>query len=139
MLLFWMFISICNTIYFFTKKFIFPNVYISVNTIFECHYIFFDRERGHQLSTYSTGEQTVGCHASCVRVHLHHLFLYFWQCFCPIVSSFFLWKFNCIQKRCVREKRLFFSSKINFYCKLFFLKIILANEKSAKTLLILIK
>ena len=89
MLLFWMFISICNTIYFFTKKFIFPKVYISVNTIFECHYIFFDQERGHQLSTYSTGEQTVGCHASCVRVHLHHLFLYFWQCFCPIVSSFF--------------------------------------------------
>ena len=40
---------------FFRKKIIFSNVYISVNTIFECLYMFFDWERGHQLSTYTAG------------------------------------------------------------------------------------
>ena len=59
--------------------------------------------------------------------------------FLAFSALFYLWEFNFIQKRCVRQKRLFFSSKINFCCKLFFLKIILANEKLTKTLLILIK
>ena len=35
-----MFISSYITIYFFVKKIIFPNVYISMNTIFECLYMF---------------------------------------------------------------------------------------------------
>ena len=39
---------------FFAKKFSFSNIYISVNTIFECLYMFFGWERGHQLSTYAT-------------------------------------------------------------------------------------
>ena len=56
MVLSWMFISSYTTIPFiFIKKFIFPNAYISVNTIFECIYMFFGWERGHQLSAYATG------------------------------------------------------------------------------------
>ena len=95
-LLAWMFISSYNNIYFFVKKFIFPNVYISLSTIFEYLYMFFGWERGHQLSTYATvggwgsfQMQTTayrgkGCHASCVRKHVHSLFM-FWQHFCLIV------------------------------------------------------
>ena len=39
-LLSWMFIPSYAVIYFFVKKFIFSNVYVSVNTIFECLYSF---------------------------------------------------------------------------------------------------
>ena len=49
-----MFISSCTTIYFFVKKFFFSNVYISVNTIFECSYLYFGWEIGHPLSMYVT-------------------------------------------------------------------------------------
>ena len=38
---------------FFAKE-IYFNVYISLNTIFECLYMFFGWERGHQLRTYAT-------------------------------------------------------------------------------------
>ena len=56
--------------YFFVKKFIFPNVYISVNKIFECFYLFFGWERGHQLSTYATawGWRVIQKVYSCVQV-----------------------------------------------------------------------
>ena len=37
------------------KNLFFSNVYISVNTIFECCYLFFGWEIGHPLSTYATG------------------------------------------------------------------------------------
>ena len=50
-----MFISSYTTIYFFLKKFIFSNVYISVNNIFECLYMIFSSARGHQLSTCIAG------------------------------------------------------------------------------------
>ena len=84
MLLSWMFISSCTTIYFFVNKFFFSNVYISVNTIFE---------NGHQLSTSATSRRDGedhpicvncvygggGCHVSCVRTHLYYLVLCFWQ------------------------------------------------------------
>ena len=36
MLLSWIFISPYTTTYFFVKKFIFSNVYISVNMVFKC-------------------------------------------------------------------------------------------------------
>ena len=84
----------------FLEKFIFSNVYISVNTTFECLYVFWLR-KGHQLSTYATaGNGRViqmrtatykgrGCHVSCVRTHYHCLFPYFWQHFCLKVSCFF--------------------------------------------------
>ena len=82
MLLSWMFISSYTAIYFFVKKFIFSNAYISVNTIVECLYMSFGWERGHQLSTHATDGgmgviqnacncQERGCHDSCVRTHWH--------------------------------------------------------------------
>ena len=49
-----MFISSYTTIYFFLKNFFFSNVYISVNTIFECSYLSFGWEIGHPLSMYVT-------------------------------------------------------------------------------------
>ena len=54
MLLSWMFILSYTTIYFFVKNFTFSNVYISVNTMFQCFYMFFGWERSHELSTYAT-------------------------------------------------------------------------------------
>ena len=80
-----------NTIiYFFVNNF-FPNVYISVNTIFECTYLSFGWEIGHPLSIYVARgmerghpKRREGCHASCVRTHLHYLF----SCFCNMVSFF---------------------------------------------------
>ena len=48
------FFSSYTIVYFFVKKFIFSNVYILVNTIIECLFLFFGWERGHQLSTYAT-------------------------------------------------------------------------------------
>ena len=40
----------------------FSNGYISVNTIFECSYLFFNSEIGHALSTYATGAMEEGPH-----------------------------------------------------------------------------
>ena len=54
MLLSWMFTSSYTIIYFFVKKFIFLNVYISVNAMFGCLYMFFGWKRDHQLSKYGT-------------------------------------------------------------------------------------
>ena len=78
-------------------KYIFSNVYISVNTIFECSYLFLGWEIGHLLNTYTTGGMHgahqecaqgrtggEGYHTSYVRTHLHYLF----SCFCLIVSCF---------------------------------------------------
>ena len=49
MLPYWTFISSYTTIYFFVKKFIFSNVYISVNTIFECLCMFFWLRQGRSI------------------------------------------------------------------------------------------
>ena len=88
-----MFVSYYTTIYFFIKKLIFFNVYVLVNTVFECRYMFFGWDRGSQLSTYATGRgRTViqnACtehmekvpHASCVRTHLLYLFSCFGSIF----------------------------------------------------------
>ena len=40
--------------YFFVKNILFSSVYISVNTIFQCCYLFFGWEIGHLLSTCAT-------------------------------------------------------------------------------------
>ena len=84
-----------------------------------------------------------GCHALCVRTHLHHLFSCFWQHLCLLVSCFFLFFLNnltSVQKRCVRHKRLFFSNKINFRRhEISFFHLLFSLSKLAKTLLILIK
>ena len=114
-------------------------LFISVNTILECRYMFFDWERVHQLSPYSNGERTRGGITFHVYMRTCIISFIFLIAFLHFSVLFYLWEFNFIQKRCVRQKRLLFSSKINFCCKLFFLKIILANEKLTKTLLILIK
>ena len=66
-LLSWMFISSYTTIYFSVKKFILWNVFISVNTIFECSYLFFGWERANQLSTYATGGGMFD-HPKCVQL-----------------------------------------------------------------------
>ena len=89
-----MFISSYNTICFFVNNF-FWNVYILVNTIFECSYLYFGWEMGHPLTMYinrgmerrhseyaevrTVGE---GCQASFVRTYLH----YFFWCFCLMGS-----------------------------------------------------
>ena len=85
MLLSWMSISSYTTIYFFEKKFNFLNVYISVNTIFECRYMFFGWERSHQLSTYAPG----GKDPKCLHVYVRtYIFSCFRPQFSPIVSCF---------------------------------------------------
>ena len=66
-LLSWMFISCYTTIYFFVKKFTFSNVYVPLNTIFECLDMFFSWDRGNQLSTYATG-RGMGGHPKCVQL-----------------------------------------------------------------------
>ena len=85
---------------FFRKEFFFSNIYISVNTIFECSYLSFGWKTGHLLSMYVTRGMEGGhpkCaqvrkggevyHASCVRPHLHYLF----SCFCLMMSCF-IWR-----------------------------------------------
>ena len=68
-LLSWKFISCYTTIYFFVKKFIFSNVYVSMNTIFECLDIFFGWDRSNKLSTYATGRGT-GSHPKWVQLRI---------------------------------------------------------------------
>ena len=68
-LLSWMFISCYTTFYFFVKKFIFSNVYVPVNAIFECLDTFFGWDRGNPLSTYATGRWTDG-HPKCVQLRI---------------------------------------------------------------------
>ena len=50
-----MFISSYTTIYIFVKKFICSNVYISVNTVFECLYMFFLLRKGPLIKYVRTG------------------------------------------------------------------------------------
>ena len=117
MLLFWMFISYYTTIYFFVKKNFFWNVHISLNTIFECLYLFLGWKMGHQLRGAGMGGHPKwvqlrtggrGCHTSCEHMHLHYL------------------------KKSVRQKRLFFSNEINF-CRheiSFYIKLLLRTKVS---------
>ena len=88
MLLCLMFISSYTTTYFLVKKFIFPNVHIPVNTIFECIHMFlvekgainfvltqlFGDGRGSSKMRAATCRGR-GCHSSCVRTHFSfHIF-----------------------------------------------------------------
>ena len=141
-----MFISSYTTIYFFVKKFIFSNIYNSMNMIFECPYIFFGWERGHQLSTYATGggmgrviqnahkcvHRGGWCHVSCVCTHLHYLVSCFWQHFCLIVSYFICRNLTYLysKKKCSSETVIFLQEDqfLSSWIKLFLLKIIFANQ-----------
>ena len=57
-----------TTIYFFVKNF-FPNVKISVNTIFECCYLFLRWKISHPLSTYTTGGMEEGSSKLCTGAY----------------------------------------------------------------------
>ena len=99
-----MFVSSYNTIEFFVKKFSSSNVYIPVNTIFECLYYFYGLERDHQLSAYAIGGRwgSSKMHAAALSLFM------FLAAFLSDSILFYLQKFNLtfIQKRCVRQKRL---------------------------------
>ena len=85
MLLPWMVISSYATIYFYIKKFIFSDVYILVNTMFERLYMFLEWKSDPQVRTQlvegergSTKMRTAAnserrCHVLCVRTHLNCL------------------------------------------------------------------
>ena len=127
-----------HSIYFFIKKFIFSNVYISVNTIFECIYMFFGWERGHRLSAYATGGGIGGRDPKSVKLRIGggsaipHVFvrtynisfLCFWQHFCLIVSCFIL------TSSCSSETVIFLQQDkfLPPWNKIFLLKIIFAKQ-----------
>ena len=96
----WMFISSGTTIYFFEKKFIFSNVYVLVNTIFECLHMFFGWEMVYQLSTYAIGGgwEVIQNACSCVqgRDVTPHVYVctYTISCF-HVFSSFFCLIVSC--------------------------------------------
>ena len=145
-----MFISSYNTICFFVNNF-FWNVYISVNTIFECCYLYFGLEMGNPLTMYinrgmerrhseyaevrTVGE---GYQASCVRTYLH----YFFWCFCLMGSC-------CICRNLtlpsftkgvfIRDCYLSLMRSIPVVMMVFFTWNCFFESKLTKTLLILIK
>ena len=51
------------------RNFIFSNICISVNTIFECIYMFFGCETDHPLSAYLTGGG-IGGHPKCAKLRI---------------------------------------------------------------------
>ena len=140
-----MFISSCTTIYFFVKKIVFSNIYISVNTTFECPYMFFGWKRGHQLSTYATvggmdGHLEYvklrtgggGSRLMCAYALTLSLFM-FLTAFLSYIVFFYLWKFNLtfIHKRCVRQNSFFlfiYPTRSISWNKLFLLKITFGNQ-----------
>ena len=120
-----MFISSYTTIYFFLKKFIFSNVYISLNTIFECLYYVFWLRKGPSIKYVRNCWGGWGCHPKCVQLriggggikpnvyvltlYLHYLFSCFWQHFCPIVYCFICRNLTLLysKKFCSSEKVIF--------------------------------
>ena len=122
----WMFYFILHYHLLFRKKLLFSNVYISMNTILECLYMFFV-EKGtiNYVCTKLVGDEGCSkcvqlhsggrrCHVSWVRMHLCYLFSCFWQHFCLILSCFISRNLTLtfIQKSCVHEKRLFSFNEI---------------------------
>ena len=86
-----MFISYYTIIYFFVKNF-FSNVYISVNTIFECSYLSFGWEIGHPLSM-SVTRGMEGGHPKCLQMRTGGEG-YHWGYFAvqfSIIRLFFTW------------------------------------------------
>ena len=146
-----MFISYYTIIYFFVKNF-FSNVYISVNTIFECSYLSFGWEIGHPLSMYVTRGMEgahpkclqmrtggAGYHASFVRTHLHYLF----SCFCLRVSCFICRYYLHLKKLCLSEivtflqwdqfllqwNKLFFNRDLNRGCLVYMFSLRFSGSK----------
>ena len=141
-----MLLSKMSTFYFFLKKLIFSNVYISQNTIFECLYLFFLVEKGTVKSVRTPlvgrwGSCKMltaawlgrGCHASLVRTHLH-LFSCFWQNVCLIVSCFICRNLTLpLFRKDVFIGNGFYFSKMRNFCrhaKVFCLKLFLQAKIS---------
>ena len=110
----------------------FLSVYISVNTIFECSYLFFGWEVGHPLSTHKTGGMKGG-----------HPRWNIFSCFYLMVSCFICKNLTLplFKKDCLCRKWLFFSNEINLCCHeiSFFTLNSISGQKLGKTLLILVK
>ena len=132
------------TIIFFVKKLIFSNVYFTEYDIrmFLCFQLrkapsitYVRNWQGMSSKMRTTVYRGKGCHASCVRTHLHYLFSYFWQHFYPIVSRFVYGNLTLsLLKKDVFVRNGYFSPslychEISFFCE----------TMLAKTLLILIK
>ena len=119
---------------FFLKEYIvFSNVYISVNTVFECCYLFFVWEIGHPLSTcakegmegviqnmYRCIQGEKGYQASCVRTHLQALTLFIFLSEGVLsLSSFkkgvFCQKWFCCRKISFFTLNCFSESKLNSF------------------------
>ena len=83
-----------------------------------------------------------GSHASCIRTYLHYLFSCFGSIFVlQCVVHFQIFNITFFKKRCVCQKRLFFSNKIIyiFMKQVFFNSKLFLRIKVRQTLLILIK
>ena len=121
----------------------FSNVYILVDTIFECSYLSFSWEIGHPLSMYVTRgidgghpnclqmrKRGKGYHASCVRIHVHYLF----SCFCLMVLCFICRNLTFLHsKRLCWSKMVIFLNEINFCCnqtKFFYFKLFFRTKVS---------
>ena len=137
---YWIFDQCCSPECLFhpTVLFIFSYVYIFVNTIFECLYVFRLRKRPsiNYVSNWWGEWGVIQNVCSCVQVggvsHLmctYALTLFmFLAAFLSDSVLFYLQKCNLtfIRKRCARQKRLFFSNEINFCChetSFFYLKL----------------
>ena len=79
------FISSNTTIYFFVKKF-FSNVYTSVNTIFECCYLFVGWEIG--CVQWERGVSRLICAYALTCTYLFHFLMMSWRTLCLMVSCF---------------------------------------------------
>ena len=142
MLLYWVFISSCTTIYFFVKKFIFTNVYNSVNRNSNVLICFLVEKRAiSQVRTHLVGDGEV--HPKCVqkrtggrgmpRLMCTYTFtlsrFMFLATFLSYSVLFYLQKFNLtiIQKK---ETVLFFQQDqfLSLWNKLFLLNIIFVNQ-----------
>ena len=126
----WMFISSYTTIYISQRNLFFECLYFSEYDIRMSLYVIWLRKvpsikylcnwwgglgRVIQNAYFWVQEEGVS-HLMCTyALHLHYLFLCFWQHFFYSVLIY-LWKFDFTftQKRCVHQKRLFFSNDINF-------------------------
>ena len=142
-----MFISYYTIIYFFVKNF-FSNVYILVNTIFECSYSSFGGEIGHPLSMHVIRGME-GVHPKCLQMRTGRRKVSRFMCTYALALTFFMFlfygvlfylqKFNLtfIQKRCVCQKWLFFSSEMNFCCNeisVFYFELFLQTKVSQNAL-----
>ena len=133
-----MFISFYTIIYFFVKKIYFVIcLYFSEYDIRMSLYVFWLAKRpsiryvrnwsGDEVSYKMRADvyRRRACHTLCVRAHLHafgSIFVLQWLILFVEIQPYL------IQKRCGRQKRLFFSSKINFCRQLFLLKIVFGNQ-----------